>query len=128
MSASSSNRMKDWIVDSGATCHMCNDDKRFVELRSLKQPLEVTLGDGCTMEATGQGTVVLEMASTSGKTSRCELNELLYVPDLSYNSLSVSKAVEAGKVVEFSETSCQLLDVDRKPITVALREGNQCTT
>ena len=24
MSASSSSRTKDWIVDSGATCHMCN--------------------------------------------------------------------------------------------------------
>ena len=86
---------------------MCNDDKLFVKLRSLKQPLEVTLGDGCAVEATGQGTVVLEMASTSGKMSRCKLHEVLYVPDLSYNLFSVSKAVEAGKVVEFSETSCQ---------------------
>ena len=123
MSPSSSNRMKDWIVNSGATCHMCNDDKLFVELRSLNQPLEVTLGDGWTVEATGQGTVVLEMASTSVKTRRCELNELLYVPDLSYNSLSVSKAVEAGKVVE---TSCQLLDVDRGPSIVAIKVGNLC--
>lgn len=124
MSASSSSRTKDWIVDSGATCHMCNDDKLFVKLRSLKQPLEVTLGDGCAVEATGQGTVVLEMASTSGKMSRCKLHEVLYVPDLSYNLLSVSKAVEAGKVVEFSETSCQILDANRKPITVAMRVGN----
>ena len=124
MSASSSSRTKDWIVDSGATCHMCNDDKLFVKLRSLKQPLEVTLGDGCAVEVTGQGTVVLEMASTSGKMSRCKLHEVLYVPDLSYNLLSVSKAVEAGKVVEFSETSCQILDANRKPITVAMRVGN----
>ena len=72
MSASSSSRTKDWIADSGATCHMCNDDKLFVKLRSLKQPLEVRLGDGCAVEATGQGTVVLEMASTSGKMSRCK--------------------------------------------------------
>ena len=99
MSASCSSRMNDWIVDSGANCHMCNDDKLFVEICSLKQPLEVTLGDGCAVEATGQGTVVLEMASTGGKTGKCKLHEVLYVPDLSYNLLSVSKAVEAGKVV-----------------------------
>ena len=85
MLASCSSPMNDWIVDSGATCHMCNDEKLFVELRSLKQPLEFTLGDGCAVEATGKGTVVLEMASTSGKTSRCKLYEVLYVPDLSYN-------------------------------------------
>ena len=110
MSASCSSRMNDWIVDSGATCHMCNDDKLFVELCSLKQPLEVTLGDGCAVEATGQGTVVLEMTS--------------YVPDLSYNLLSVSKAVEAGKVVEFDEISCRILDANRELITAATRVGN----
>lgn len=54
MSASCSSRMNDWIVDSGATCHTCNDVKLFVELCSLKQRLEVTLGDGCEVEATGQ--------------------------------------------------------------------------
>ena len=124
MSASCNSPMNDWIVDSGATCHMCNDDKLFVELRSLKKPLEVTLGDGCAVEATGQGTVVLEMASTSGKTSRCKLHEVLYVPDLSCNLLSVSKAAEAGKVVEFDEVSCRILDANRKLITAATRKGN----
>lgn len=74
---------------------MFNDDKLFVDFRSLKQPLEVRLGDACAVEATGQETVVLEMASTSGKTSGCKLHEVLYVPDLSYNLLTVSKAVEA---------------------------------
>ena len=54
MSASTSSRMNDCIVDSCATGHMCNDDKLFAELRSLKQPLErVTLGDGCAVQATG---------------------------------------------------------------------------
>lgn len=82
MSVSSSSRMKFWIVDSGATCHMCNDVKLFVELRSLNQQMERTLGNGCALEATGQGTVVLEIASTSGKTtaSRCDLHEVLHVP------------------------------------------------
>ena len=69
-------------------------------------------------------TAVLEIASTSGKTSRCELHEVLHVPDLSYNLFSVSKAVEAGKMVEFNETSCQILDTNGKPITNAMRVGN----
>ena len=76
------------------------------------------------MEATGQGNVVLEIASTSGKTSRCELHEVLYVHDLSYNLLSVSKAVEAGKVVEFNNTCCQILDTNETPMTVAMRVRN----
>ena len=69
--------MKDWIVDSGAVHHMCNDVKLFVKLHILKQPLEVTLRNGCPVEATGQGTVVLEISSTSVKTSRYELHDVL---------------------------------------------------
>lgn len=32
-----------WIVHSGATCHICNNDKLFVDLCYLKQPTEVNL-------------------------------------------------------------------------------------
>ena len=76
------------------------------------------------MEEAGQGNVVLEMALTSGKTSRCKLHEILYVPDLSYNLLSILKAVEAGKIVEFYEISCRILDVNQKLINAATRVGN----
>ena len=29
---------ENWIVDSGATCHMCNDKTIFRELRNLSEP------------------------------------------------------------------------------------------
>ena len=41
--------------------------KLFVELPSPSKPPEVTLTNGCAVEATGQGTVVLEVAWTSGQ-------------------------------------------------------------
>ena len=41
--------------------------KLFVELRSSNQPPEVTLRNGCAVEATGQGTDVLEISWTSGQ-------------------------------------------------------------
>jgi len=40
-----------WIVDSDATCHMCNDSKYFAELRDLEQPQEVSLEDGHAFKA-----------------------------------------------------------------------------
>ena len=49
-----------WIVDSGATCHMCSDKSLFSELRTLETPQEVTLGDGHNLQATADGTVMLE--------------------------------------------------------------------
>ncbi|CAM4675139.1 unnamed protein product [Leuciscus chuanchicus] len=53
--------MDSWIVDPGATCHMCNDKKQFVEFKSLESSQEVTLGDGYSVEATGRGVVRLKM-------------------------------------------------------------------
>ena len=32
-----------WIIDSGATCHMCNDKSAFVKYEELQTPLEVVL-------------------------------------------------------------------------------------
>lgn len=46
------------------------------------------------------------------------------MPDVSYNLLSVSKAVETGKMVQFNKTSCQILETNGKPITVTMRVGN----
>ena len=124
LSANSTGPLNEWIVDSGATCHMCCDDKLYDELHSLKQPLEVMLGDGYALEATGRGTVVLELTEVGGKASRRKLHEVLYVPDLSYNLLSVSKAAKAGKVVKFTETGCEILDSNKKVIAVATRVGS----
>ena len=40
-----------WIVDSGATCHMCNDKGLFDNFSDLIQAQAVTLGDGHHLKA-----------------------------------------------------------------------------
>ena len=61
LSVSSSCERNTWIVDSGATCHMCHDRKLFTALHHLKDPLEVVLGDGHALMAAGKGDVLLDM-------------------------------------------------------------------
>ena len=39
------------IIDSGATCHMCNDEVLFSDWNVLKKPQEVSLGDSHVLEA-----------------------------------------------------------------------------
>ena len=88
--------MGNWIVDSGATCHMCHDEILFSKLQLLEKETDVTLGDGNTVRATGKGTVPLMMNLPNSSCSKCCLLEVLFVPSLSYNLLSVSKAAEKG--------------------------------
>ena len=113
-----------WIVDSGATCHMCNERKLFTKFESLQKSQEVTQGDGHALEATGQGAVSLEMTLPDGKTNRCVLHSVLYVPKLSYNLLSVTKVSEHGKIIRFDDAGCQILNKYDKCIAVATKLGN----
>ena len=113
-----------WVVDSGATSHMCSDHRQFVELHNMTKPLEVALGDGHTLNAAGVGVVMLDMVLPNGKTKTCKLRNVLYVPNLSYNLLSVSKLAEAGKVTKFGKTACHILNRDRKLTARATKVGS----
>ena len=55
-----------WIVDSGATCHMCNERGLFIQLCNLKEPVDVTLGDGHCLVAEGRGDVKLNINMSNG--------------------------------------------------------------
>ena len=114
-----------WIVDSGATCHICNDHNSFVELCNLKKTLDVTLGDGHTLKAIGRGTVIL-MMKNGCLTRKCKLHEILYVPSLTCNLLSVSKAVEKGISVTFNECGCVIKDAKHRLITVVSWKSLLC--
>ena len=113
-----------WIVDSGATCHMCNDKNLFTDMKDLDTPQQVTLGDGSPLEGPAEGTVKLDMILPDGSTQNCKLKNVLYVPKLLYNLLSMSKASEARKTTKFDKGRCKILNQQKKEIAVATKHGN----
>ena len=67
---------------------------------------------------------VKELMKSAQRSSRkCTLHNVLYIPELSYNLLSVSKAVECRNIVKFGSSSCIIRDSNRKLITVAQNVG-----
>ena len=118
------NRKSNWIVDSGATCHMCNKEELFSELSSLEIPQDITVGDGYSVQAIGKGTVILEMNISDNKNVVCKLSDVLYVPQLSYNLLSVSKAARNGKQFQFEDSKCYITDTKHGVIGIATKYGN----
>ena len=101
---------KEWIVDSAASKHLCNDKKNMKNLRRLRYPQQVKVGNGEFVEAKHEGSVRLLVKSGS-KVRPVELLRVLYVPDLKYNLLSVSKSAELGKKVEFMRWGCRIVDI-----------------
>ena len=82
------------------------------------------LGDGRSLQATGQGSVVLKMKLPNGKTKACTLHDVLLVPDLAYNLFSVTSASKKGKVTTFSKLKCEIRDAKSNLLAVGCREGS----
>ena len=68
-----SSSSKNWVIDSGATCHMCNSKKAFVELRSVNPKMQVSLGDGHRLDVAGEGVVSLKTKLPDGSFKKCKL-------------------------------------------------------
>ena len=77
------------------------------------------------MEGTGRGDEALEVTTTGDKIKEGKIHEVLYVPNLSYKLLSVSKATKSGKTVEFREAGCEIMDENRRLIATATRVDGQ---
>ena len=114
----------EWILDSGATCHMCNKQSMFNDLQVLSPPLSVTLGDGRDLKATGRGNVVLTMNLPQGNTKTCTLHDVLLVPDLAYNLLSITAVSKRGKVTTFTQVGCEIRDFKSKLVASGHRKGS----
>lgn len=94
-----------WLVDSGASDHLCRDMRVFQSLRQLIRPSEVFLGDGSVIHATHQGTIILNLASG------LSINiEALLVPRLHQSLLSMCKLTESHHATFFQSGKHFLID------------------
>ena len=75
-----------WIVNLGATCHMCNDKNLFTDTRHMDTPQQVTLGDGSLLEGSAEGTVKLDMILPDGITQmNCVWSKIMFCMFLSFH-------------------------------------------
>ena len=107
-----SNWQSTWIIDTGASDHMCYNKDLFSSLQSLLKPSTVTLPDGKCVSVTHVGTVVLSEALT--------LQGVLYVPSFKYNLLSISKLTsQTNGYVIFTPKHCFMQDLSlKKPLAL----------
>ena len=77
-----------------------------------------------TLEAVGKGVVALKLKLEDGKTITGQLNYVLYVPQLTYNLLSISTVTRLGKRVEFYRSYCNIIDNKERIIATGTKRGN----
>ena len=91
----------EWLVDSGATSHMCNNINLFMNL-TKSQAKTVTTADGNKIKVHGEGDVFIKLY---GIDKKVKLINCLFVPDLRHNLLSIAKVVEKRINVIFKNDS-----------------------
>ena len=98
-----------WVMDSAATNHMCSDRSQMQNLQRLEKVEHVKVGNGDYIEAKFEGSVKLKVKH--GKKVRTfKLSNVLFVPDMEYNLLSIPKASQAEKIVKFDKFGCEIID------------------
>lgn len=99
-----------WPVDSGCTNHMTGNSKLFRSLdRSVR--FRVKIGNRQYIEVQGKGTVAIE-----GNQEVKLINDVLFVPNIDHNLLSVGQLVEKGYKVKFEGKECLINNADSKEV------------
>jgi len=101
--------MEEWIMDSRASWIMCSHWDWFTSYSPLVSPINVVLGDNSAIPATGVGQIPVRMC-TNNEWQPAVLQDVLYVPALYGNLLSISQLTHQGTEMCFIGEGCQILD------------------
>ncbi|KAK9061911.1 hypothetical protein SSX86_019095 [Deinandra increscens subsp. villosa] len=99
MACNSSLLHSKWIIDTGASDHMCHDIHLFSDIHLLHKPVSIGLPNGQVIKVTHTGTVIIN--------SNLSLFNVLHIPQFTHNLLSVPKLCESTKgILLFTHNSC----------------------
>lgn len=93
-----------WYLDSDCSSHMTGNKKNFIDLDENFNS-EVKLGDGKLPRTEGKGTITVQ---TKGGNKKL-IGDVLYVPNLTSNLLSVGQLLRKGYSIFFMMKNVEYL-------------------
>nr|CCA27886.1 putative polyprotein [Albugo laibachii Nc14] len=108
-----------WLLDSGASSHMCPFQDEFVEIRSLNKPVGILIPNRETVLAAVVGTIRIILANK--KPIRIE--DVLYVPELDRRHFSIPALSSKGLQVTFRNKKSEIRNDHQELITKVTQKG-----
>lgn len=105
-----------WYVDSGASAHLTKDESWIKDPKSYTGSVKVA--DDNILNVKSRGDVNLNIMVGKDNSS-ITVRDVLYVPGVSENLLSVSQIVRKGNRVIFDSTGCKIFNSDNMIIATA---------
>ncbi|KMQ91985.1 gag-pol polyprotein [Lasius niger] len=110
-------RKDDWFVDSGASAHMTGNREYFTQIHKAHLS-HIIVANDVSLSVQGTGDVKVKI-SLHGTIDQITVKDVLYVPGLSPNLLSVSEMTAKGLTLKFEAETCQILDSSNKIMATA---------
>lgn len=107
----------DWYIDSGASAHITMNRNRLSET-SASTHKEIVVGNSSRLPVECVGDAEMTI-SNGNKATGVTVKDVLCVPDICANLLSVSQMTKQGKTVVFDNVSCRIYDEDRELMATA---------
>ena len=111
-----------WIVDSGASNHM-TPHKIFFDTYEPILGRKVFVGDNGMVEAVSKRCILVE-THVKGRAQSIGMHDMLLVPDLLTNLLSVSKLISKGLKMHFNSLGCVVRASNGEMLVVTSLESN----
>ena len=91
-----SSSFPEWIIDSGATHHMCNNPSLLERSWKPMKGKTILFGDGREVAVTMEGVARIQICAPNGSVKSAEIQNVLVIPNLSRNLISVTQSMKQG--------------------------------
>ena len=91
-----------WILDSGASDHMVCARNWLCDVQKLEEPVIIKVASGQTLQCRYAGKVNM-VANVGEREIKCTVENVLFVPELSYNLFSIRRVSQLGMQVVFDK-------------------------
>lgn len=112
-----------FFIDSGCTDHMVNEKEVFSSIVMLKVPIKISVAKNDDfLLAIGVGNIKV-ISDLGNEKINCTLKNVLYVPDLRKNLLSVKKLEISDMKILFENSHVKLINKDGQLVGLGKREN-----
>lgn len=114
----------DWLLDTGASHHICNNRRLFVTYEENASEEETIMTVGSKTRFTGQGTVHISVIKSDHQEIVVELKDVLYIPEIKINLLSGPKIYSHGIIIDGSTNTLRRKSDKSEVCTYKVFEGH----
>lgn len=107
-----------WYIDSGASSHLTMRDDWLYDITA--PPISsIRIANDKMLEVKSSGKVNLNVVDKMGNVQTIQVKNVLFVPELATNLLSVSQMISNGCSVQFNEGGCTIFNKENTEVAAA---------